>query len=230
MKLKREYLVEILIWLFLIGVFLATAFSLHFYLVVHKNTYNLYFNDVDGIINGSPVRFMGIIVGHVRKLKYDPKTDEIFTQIVVTKKGVKIPDGSKAKVEFTGIVGSKSIEILPPQTDEPYDGIISENPIRISDFFDSLAVYNRALSMMKDGLSKFSNENTELIMKKLAKTPNMKAFDEALDNSVVAQKKFNKALTTVTKSEIEIIKELDKIELKMEKSPKNSKKPIVKFN
>lgn len=224
MKFKREYLIEILIWLFLVGIFLMAVFSLHFYLVVHKNTYNLYFNDVDGIINGSPVRFMGIIVGHVRKLEYDPKADEIFTQIVITKKRVKIPDGSKAKVEFTGIVGSKSIEILPPQTNEPYDGIISENPIRISDFFDSLAVYNRALSMMKDGLSKFSNKNTELIMKKLSKTPDMKAFDEALDNGVVAQKKFNGALTTITNSEGEVIKKLDKIELKMEKLPKHKQK------
>ena len=71
--------------------------------------------DVDGIIEGSPVRFMGIVIGHVRNLNYTPNAIQV--EIIVTKKDVKIPSGSIASVEFTGLAGSKSIELYPPEND-----------------------------------------------------------------------------------------------------------------
>ena len=68
MKIKirpehRPYIIEIAIWFVIALVVLVLAFGLHYYLVVYKNTYNLKFTDIDGIIKGSPVRFLGVVVG-----------------------------------------------------------------------------------------------------------------------------------------------------------------------
>ena len=99
-------------------------------LCLFKNVYVIQFKDIDGITKGSPVRFMGINVGYVRKLK--SKNKHIDVQILVTKKGMNIPNGTLARVEFYGLGGSKSIELMPPDTSCEV-GIITGNTIRLND-------------------------------------------------------------------------------------------------
>ena len=71
--------------------------------------------DVDGLIVGSPVRMMGIEVGHVTKIK--PTNEEVFVKFILTDDSVKIPQGTVATVEFSGMAGSKSLELyLPDKT------------------------------------------------------------------------------------------------------------------
>ena len=71
--------------------------------------------DVDGLIVGSPVRAMGIEVGHVTKIK--PVKDEVFIKFIITDKDVKLPQGTVVTVEFRGMAGSKSLELyLPDET------------------------------------------------------------------------------------------------------------------
>ena len=69
--------------------------------------------DIDGLIVGSPVNFMGVPVGHVTKLKI-VNDDEIFVKFVIKDKSIKLPKGTIANVEFSGLGGSKSIELYPP--------------------------------------------------------------------------------------------------------------------
>lgn len=71
--------------------------------------------DVDGLIVGSPVKFMGVQVGYIEKVKI--VSNEVYLKIVITAKDVELPKGSIATVEFNGMGGSKSLEIYPP-TDE----------------------------------------------------------------------------------------------------------------
>ena len=66
--------------------------------------------DVDGLIVGSPVRMMGIEVGHVTKIK--PIKDEVFVRFIITEKDLKIPQGTVATVEFSGMAGSKSLNCI----------------------------------------------------------------------------------------------------------------------
>ncbi len=214
-KINRAYVIEILIWILLVVGILIVGVCVHYYAVVYKNTYNLHFRDIDGIIKGSPVRLMGVVVGHVRNLKfrYD---DEIIAQIVITKKGVKIPKGSKATVEFTGIVGSKSIEIMSPDSqsvkiidaeqDSPRaeghcDGIITSDPVRIKDFLKSFDIYNKALESIGVGIDKVSTKENMILLKKFSQTDSTEPLDgvigslDKLDNA----KGLQEATNAVTK-------------------------------
>ncbi len=128
--MKKPIVIEIIIWTaILTAIFCALIFGYSKFFV-EPNIYTIKFKDIDGITEGSPVRFMGINVGYVRSLK--SKDKYINVQILITKKDMKIPNGTAARVEFYGLGGSKSIELMPP--DGSCDvGILSGDTIRIDD-------------------------------------------------------------------------------------------------
>ena len=105
--------VELLIWLLIL---LALFVFGYFLFNKHQKSYefhNVFMADIDGLIVGSPVNFMGVPVGHVTKLKI-VNDDEIFVKFVIKDKSIKLPKGTIANVEFSGLGGSKSIELYPP--------------------------------------------------------------------------------------------------------------------
>ena len=104
-----EFFAWVLIILFIFGIFFVTNKILN----KSNRTYYLFSNDVDGLIVGSPVKLMGVQIGHVSSLK--SADEKIYVEFCVTKKE-KIPTGSYASVEFSGLGGSKSLEIYPPET------------------------------------------------------------------------------------------------------------------
>ena len=210
----KKYLVEILIIVFVIFLVLlgiSFAFNKHY----KTHLYKLNFQDVDGIIKGSPVKFMGVVVGHVSNLKYENK--EILASILITKKGIDIPACSTAKVEFTGIVGSKSIEIMPPTDEECEEKIVTYNPLRINEFFNSIQIYNRALEGIDNGLKKFSNENVEYVLSKISKDPDFKIIDKIIMNTDKIQGNITRTIQKVIKSEEKAIHEIDIINKRIPK-------------
>lgn len=93
------------------------------------NDYTIFMNDVDGLIVGSPVRMMGIEVGHITKIK--PTNEEIYVKFIITDKTVLIPQGTVATVEFNGMAGSKSLELYLPDKNTYIDKnipILTVNP------------------------------------------------------------------------------------------------------
>lgn len=112
------------------------------------NTYQIFLPDVDGLINGSPVRLMGIQIGYVNQI--DIVGEDVYVRFTITEKGVKLPRGSVATVEFTGLGGSKSLEIYPPEIHSqipPEDVLIAQNPKRIH---DSLGLLNEMYKQVVD--------------------------------------------------------------------------------
>ena len=103
---------ELLFWL--VVILIITAFSTFNYInkVKTDNNYNIYLPDVDGLIVGSPVRMMGIEVGHITKIK--PTNGEVFVKFIIPDKSIIIPQGTVATVEFSGMAGSKSLELYLP--------------------------------------------------------------------------------------------------------------------
>jgi len=81
---------------------------------------------------------MGIQIGYVNQV--DIVGDDVYIKFIVTEKDVKIPGGSRATVEFSGLGGSKSLEIYPPDTELNPSGklIIPQSPKRIHDSFSLL--------------------------------------------------------------------------------------------
>ena len=77
---KRTIVIEILIWISILIVVFSVGLFIHYKTSIKPNTYSIHFKDIDGITKGSPVRFMGINVGYVRKLTSVDKS--IIVQIL----------------------------------------------------------------------------------------------------------------------------------------------------
>lgn len=120
---------ELLFWLIIILI-CVSFFSLGMFFKEKKNNdYSIYMPDVDGLIVGSPVRTMGIEIGYVTKIK--PTNEEVYVKFVITNDDITIPRGTIATVEFTGLAGSKSLELYMPDENTYIDKdtpIISVNP------------------------------------------------------------------------------------------------------
>ena len=124
---------------------------------------------------------MGINVGHVRNLSSDSKS--VYVQIIITKKDIKIPNGTIARVEFYGLGGSKSIELMPPDGSCNV-GIVSEQNLRlhdvakkarsIVDILEIIANYikglnSAAIKNVLETTSEFKDENIKNKTKEITK-------------------------------------------------------------
>lgn len=136
MDRKQIVLVEIIFWLLII--FCGSFFFIYKTTIKDNinNTYYIFFDDVEGLVKGSPVRLMGINIGYIKDVKiFDNK---VFVSILVTKKDTIIPKSATATIEFYGISGSTSLELNPSTATETEntDEIIPSNSYRVQDFWD----------------------------------------------------------------------------------------------
>lgn len=184
---------EFLFWLVIILIIVAcSSLGLIFKEKHDLNDYQIFLQDVDGLIVGSPVRMMGIEVGHVTKIK--PIKDEVYVKFVLTNPDVYIPQGTVATVEFSGMAGSKSLELYLPQKGDYIDSstpLISVNPPKR--LHDALGLLNDMFKKLGSIISTTSNFGTEIQSQEIMPTSfmkdngNMKEFleysDKFLDNS-----------------------------------------------
>lgn len=141
---------EFLFWLVIILIVVAfSSLGLIFKEKHDENDYQIFMPDVDGLIVGSPVRMMGIEVGYVTKIK--PTNDEVYVKFILTNPDVYIPQGTRATVEFSGMAGSKSLELYLPQKENYIDKdtpmLMVESPKRLHD----------ALGLLNDMLKKIGS-------------------------------------------------------------------------
>ena len=111
-KKNIPWFVELIIWFLFLFIIVGTIIFFDTKKTHELNRYQIFLQDVDGIIQGSPVRMLGIQVGYVKKVKI--VNDMVFVDFIITTKGLSIPKGSRVTVEFTGLGGSKSLEIYAP--------------------------------------------------------------------------------------------------------------------
>lgn len=126
---------ELLIWLIIVLIPVIISFFCHVFHKELENEYKIFMPEVDGLIVGSPVRAMGIEIGHVTKI--EPMKDEVFIKFILTDKSVKLPRGTAATVEFNGMAGSKSLELYLPDKDTYVDSTVPtltvHSPKKLSD-------------------------------------------------------------------------------------------------
>ena len=122
---------EFVIWLIIVAAVVLGLRFHHYKAQKQFKNYQIFMEDVDGLIVGSPVRFLGVQIGHVKKIQVI--SSEVYIKFVITQKDLILPVGSIATVEASGLVGSKSLEIYPPNDETPTDKIIaSKDPTRLS--------------------------------------------------------------------------------------------------
>ena len=181
---------ELLIWLFII--FLILSFSIMWVRIKEKNDendYQIFLDDVDGLIVGSPVRMMGIEVGHVTKIK--PMGSEVYVKFVLTNPEVYIPQGTIVTVEFSGMAGSKSLELYLPEEDTYIDQtdplLVVMPPKRLHDALGLLnEMYNKIMTIIYSA-SSFSDKVNFINLNFGTSNGNIEQFlryaDELIDTS-----------------------------------------------
>ncbi len=161
-KLHFYAWIEFFIWLIILCLVIGGIRIYNYKKNKELKTYQIFMPDVDGMIVGSPVKFMGVQVGHINKINIVNNT--VYVKFVITEKDVTIPQGAIATVEFNGLGGSKSLEITQP-TQETLDSkqfIVINQPKRLNasisllnEMFDKLgAIGTRSAYFM----NQFENE------------------------------------------------------------------------
>ena len=150
--------IELLVWICILVLIIA-GIKIHSY----KNTknydsYRIFLPDVDGLIVGSPVRYMGVPVGNIEHIKII--SDEVYIRFIITDKDLVLPKGVIATVEFNGLGGSKSLEIYPPTKESIASGklVYVSDPVRLNDVFSLFNHMFDKIDSMASRMSFFARE------------------------------------------------------------------------
>ncbi len=153
-KKKYIWFFEILTWLLI--------FSIGLFVFIYntsikdnvKNSFYIFFDDVDGLVKGSPVRLMGINIGYVRDVKiFDNK---VFISFLVTKENIQIPKRATATIEFYGLGGSTSLELNPATSaeDSNEEMILQGESYRVQDFWDGQELVSNVMIDIYGGIGR----------------------------------------------------------------------------
>lgn len=164
--IHKYILIEFVIWFFILCVAVAGIKIHHYHKEKELVTYQIFMPDVDGLIVGSPVKFMGVQVGYIEKVKI--VSNEVYLKIVITAKDVELPKGSIATVEFNGMGGSKSLEIYPPTDESIAENklIVVQSPKRLHDSLGLLNDMFDKIGSISTKLSFFAKETGAVEMEK----------------------------------------------------------------
>ncbi|MBR6098893.1 MCE family protein [bacterium] len=113
-KIRLFSALEVIVWLLVIVMVVGFIRYKHEKRIGEYRTYRIFMQDVDGLIEGSSVRMMGVPIGYIKTINI--VQDEVYVKFVVTEENVELPSGVIATVEFNGMAGSKSLEIYPPDS------------------------------------------------------------------------------------------------------------------
>jgi ABC-type transporter Mla subunit MlaD len=129
---------DLLLWGIILAVCIGIGFGLN--TLSKKKGYSggekivLRFQDVSQLTVGSPVNFMGTYVGYVKQVKQ--KGDSVEVVCKTYPNIIAIPKGAHFTIEFNGLAGAETLEVLPPTVAElrhPAQNYVVEEPIRLKD-------------------------------------------------------------------------------------------------
>ncbi len=168
---------------------------------------NIMYNYAGGIEQGSPVRVMGIKVGKVKSISFDPefkmpRTNEevkLRIQVSIEKKAWKtVRKDSKFFINLAGVIGEKFLEISPGTIEQPEfnsgDSVRGEDPPRIDQLISqSYGLAGKIIELVNKNEGSVSNiiaqmdkliTNFNRTLTLLDKTSKNKEMGRLLDNVV----------------------------------------------
>lgn len=78
----------------------------------NENRYFIIYDNIDGLVESSPVQIRGLRVGKVSSIHFTSQAYESLTVEISIDKNIRIPRGTIAKVYSSDLMGSKSIELV----------------------------------------------------------------------------------------------------------------------
>lgn len=191
---------ELIIWLLIIALCVFGIRYHHHKSLKQYKSYQIFMNDVDGLIVGSPVRFLGMQIGHVTKIQLvssDVYAD-IYIKFIITQKDLTLPTGAIATVEASGLGGSKSLEIYPPKDEKQDKIIVSKDSTRLNKVMSLFNTIFKDIEEIFTNLSHVGNEMSTVPRNKVEKnvvTPaqsdkDIDKFNKQLDGYIQKEKDF----------------------------------------
>lgn len=204
--MKSEFKVGIL---FLVSIALVIGFA--FVLGVinpfsNSNELTVMYNYAGGLEDGSPVRVMGIKVGKVKKIIFDPSYksasgEEVKLKVIITvdkSAWSSLRKDSKYFINLAGVIGEKFLEISPGNMTEPElspgDVVRGEDPPRIDQLISqSYGLAGKIIEMVNKNEGSVSNviaqldkltSNFNKTLALLDKTSKNKDIERLVDNAV----------------------------------------------
>jgi phospholipid/cholesterol/gamma-HCH transport system substrate-binding protein len=195
--------------LFVASIVLVAGFA--YYLGIlnpFSNTYrlNVMYNYAGGLEEGSPVRVMGIKVGKVQKIEFEPgfkfeNGEEVKLRVVIQvekKAWSSLRKDSKYFINLAGVIGEKFLEISPGSLIEPElekgQTVRGEDPPRIDQLISqSYGLAGKLIEMVDKNEGSVSNMITQLdrlttnfnkTLVLLDKTSKNKDMSRLLDNAI----------------------------------------------
>jgi ABC-type transporter Mla subunit MlaD len=202
--------VEFAIWLLIIALCVFGIRYHHHKSLKQYKSYQIFMNDVDGLIVGSPVRFLGIQIGHVTKIQIVSSDvySDIYVKFIITQKDLTLPTGAIATVEGSGLGGSKSLEIYPPKGGKQDKIIVAKDSTRLNKimslfntiFKDIEEIFTNLAHTGKE-LSKMPKENVRKnVVTPAQRIDEIKILNNKLDKYIKDEKQFkNKYLSPKNK-------------------------------
>lgn len=189
--------IEFAIWLIIVAVSVFGIRYHHYQTQKQYKNYQIFMEDVDGLIVGSPVKFLGVQIGYVKKIQII--SSSVYIKFVITQKGLVLPVGSIATVEASGLGGSKSLEIYPPIKGHPTDKIIvSKDPTRLGkvmSLFDDIFREMNAIFMILDhaaGQFDFEKDIPKNVIKPTDATEHLIKLESTINTIMDGKNKFMK--------------------------------------
>ena len=202
-----SYLFEILIWIVIIIFALIVLILIYNFKVKQNTQYYVFMKDVDGLTVGSPVKFMGKQIGYINSLS--PTDSNVYVTFLINN-GIKLPPNSLITVEFYGIAGSKSLEIMPPLTKQ-------ENYCKMFDIQRNYRIYNFYNNQMNLSAATLKMSNNSLMF---LKDSQIKFYKDLLKDELNVAK-YIIHLQNINDFEDEIIKSTNENKLKRLKNKKD---------
>ncbi len=204
-KLMKENIrlyawIEFVIWFIILGLCIL-GFRLYRYEEFKKlSSYQIFMPDVDGMIVGSPVRYMGVQVGYIKNIKI--LTNNVYVRFVITDKNIKLPKGVIATVEFNGLGGSKSLELYPPDKNENTERlIVIQSPKRLhdslgllNDMFDKIGSITGKLSHFANKMGVIDSSTKNIKVKPEDIEKGIRQTDDFVDNMIENRNEFQHKL------------------------------------
>lgn len=191
-NINKILIIEFFIW-FAILCLVLIGIRVHNY-KEHKATkqYQLFISDADGLIIGSPVKYMGVQVGYVSYVKI--VGNEVYIKFVLHDKEARLPKGVVANLEFSGMGGTKSLELYPPTEKDLLTGKIIniKDTFRLSHTVDLLDNMMSKLALIGGKFSYFMKQVTPLV--EMVDQEGMVEFSKNLERTTKDLKKISKGV------------------------------------
>lgn len=175
-------------------------------------TYSVIFKDVDGLSVGSPVRLMGKHVGNIIKLEL--LDSEIYVTFRITEENTIIPNKSIASIQFTGLAGSRSLEIMPLKRKSSINKkiIYSQEPVRISSIMEvQTAISENILGFCRSLFAFLTKNSIDSTKKNLHTTSKyMQDSNRSMDDTLENIKKSGSNISKNTKEIKQFMNEQNK--------------------